>query len=138
MLLAADSNYAPAARAAGGGVRARGYALDLFLFAFFLASQRTCSSLLIATTHLTRTELEEAYGREAMRVTISKLRLLGAVVLHGVDATRLLDSLRRNTQDQSRVQVSCLSLGQFPSCLGLGQLPSRLGLGQLPSCLGLA
>ncbi len=90
MLLAVDSNYAPDARPADGGVRARGYALDHFFRLFFSpCPQRPCSSLLIATTHLTRTELEEAYGREAMRVTISKLRLLGAVVLHGVDATRL-------------------------------------------------
>lgn len=48
---------------------------------------------LVATTHLTREELDAAYGAAKMRETVQELRRHGALVYHGVDATSLVPSL---------------------------------------------
>jgi len=49
--------------------------------------------LLVATTHLTRAELDAAYGAAKMRETVKELKRLGASVHHGVDAMCLVSSL---------------------------------------------
>jgi hypothetical protein len=48
----------------------------------------TKTGLLVATTHLSRTELDIAYGADAIEKTISQLLSLGAVVLHEVLLSR--------------------------------------------------
>jgi len=50
---------------------------------------------LIATTHETRASLEKAYGKDAMKATLDELAVCGedVLVLHGVDAAKLKESL---------------------------------------------
>jgi hypothetical protein len=57
--------------------------------------------LLVATTHLTRAELDCAYGAESMAATIGQLEDLGALVLHAVDATNLRQTLKESIRAQS-------------------------------------
>ena len=50
---------------------------------------------LIATTHETRASLEKAYGKDAIKATLDELAICGedVLVLHGVDAAKLKESL---------------------------------------------
>ena len=50
---------------------------------------------LIATTHETRASLEKAYGKDAIKATLDELAVCGedVLVLHGVDAAKLKESL---------------------------------------------
>ncbi len=50
---------------------------------------------LIATTHETRASLEKAYGKDAIKATLAELAICGedVLVLHGVDAAKLKESL---------------------------------------------
>ena len=50
--------------------------------------------VLVATTHLTRLQLDEAYGAATIAKTITSLEGLGGLVLHAVDATQLSATLR--------------------------------------------
>ncbi|EKX55459.1 hypothetical protein GUITHDRAFT_99236 [Guillardia theta CCMP2712] len=59
----------------------------------------------VATTHLSRRSLEEAYGKEEIGKTIRELEASGAVVLHEVDATDLSSSISRSCR-KSRQQDS--------------------------------
>ena len=50
---------------------------------------------LIATTHETKASLEKAYGKDAIKATLDELAVCGedVLVLHGVDAAKLKESL---------------------------------------------
>jgi len=66
---------------------------SLSLAKLLAPAPRETAGCMIATTHLTRAELEGAYGAANIQQTISELNALGTVVLHRVDATDLTGSL---------------------------------------------
>lgn len=57
-------------------------------FSLALAKQLKCHHL-VATTHLSRQDLDAAYGASKTEDTIKQLTLLGVNVVHEVDATKL-------------------------------------------------
>lgn len=58
-------------------------------FSLALSRGLGASSAVTATTHLTRDELDAAYGAPLMAATVSALRAQKARVVHAIDATRL-------------------------------------------------
>ena len=71
---------------------------------FSLAVARMRVDRLVATTHLSRAELDAAYGSKKMASIIAELDQLGAEVFHSVDATRLNE---RSCDSRSTTRYGC-------------------------------
>lgn len=85
-------------------------------FSLALANQLSGTpALLVATTHLSRSALDEAYGSAMMKERIETLATLGVKVIHNVDAT----TLHTNTQVfQDKVGYDRI-IWNFPCVAGL-------------------
>jgi hypothetical protein len=57
------------------------------------SSKSSSKALLVCTTHESRASLERVYGRSVIEETVEKIREYGAIVLHGVDASKLEETL---------------------------------------------
>ena len=84
---------------------------------FSLAVARMRVDRLVATTHLSRAELDAAYGSKKMASVIAELDQLGAEVFHSVDATRLnersCDSRSTSSTSTSSNATTALLRGPF-------------------------
>ncbi|KAG8469964.1 hypothetical protein KFE25_006419 [Diacronema lutheri] len=89
MRLAADGAHADGGGIYAGCARVLAVGDGDLSFSLALCRGLRSGAAVTATTHLSRTELDAAYGCAAVGAIIDALGALGARVVHGVDATRL-------------------------------------------------